>query len=130
MKTKQIVENKFPPLPSTMQISEMIINDFISATSPSEFEEGGCAVCGTLSLKSNLTELNKANVDLNILVADGSGFTRKEQYSSLDLIVEFHDPILETQCKQTYMQNMYYNIDVYRVLSSSYTDSQITFGYQ
>ena len=97
--TKKVVENKFPPPPSTMQLSEMIIKDFISATSPNEFEEGGCAVCGTLSLKSNLTELTKANVDLNILVADGSGFTRKERYSSLDPIVEFHGPILETQCK-------------------------------
>ena len=61
-----------------MQLSEMVIKDFISATSPSKFEEGGCAVCGALSLKSNLAELTEADIDINILVTDGSGFTRKE----------------------------------------------------
>ena len=93
------IQDRFLPLPSTMQSSERIIKDFISATSPGEFEEGGCAVCGSLSLKSSLTELSEADVDLSLLVAGASGFTRKEQHSSSDPIIEFHGPILERQCK-------------------------------
>jgi hypothetical protein len=75
---QQQQENKFPPLSPTSQFSERIIKSFTDATDPSQFEECGCAVCGELSLRSKITRFSESNIDLDVLVAEGCGFTRKE----------------------------------------------------
>ena len=53
----EVEQVKFPPLPTTIQLSEDIIKSFTGATAPSEFEESGCAVCGEPSLLSKMTKI-------------------------------------------------------------------------
>jgi len=45
--------NKFPPDVPDALLRRKIISDFCAATQPSKFEEAGCAVCGSLTLKLN-----------------------------------------------------------------------------
>ena len=67
--------NTFPPDPPDASLPRKIIKDFCGATNPSRFEEGGCAVYGALTLKTELSELNSLNIDLNVLNTAGLGFT-------------------------------------------------------
>jgi hypothetical protein len=46
--------------------------------SPSKFEEAGCAVCGSLTLLSDLSELSSFHNYLSVLNAVGHGFTQTE----------------------------------------------------
>jgi len=45
-----------------------------------------------------MIRLSAANVDWDILVADGLGFTRKERKSALEPIREEEGPVLDRQC--------------------------------
>ena len=68
----------FPPPPPDSLLRRKIIDEFCKATSPAMFEEAGCAVCGSLTLQSDLSKLSSLNIDLNVLNAAGHGFTQKE----------------------------------------------------
>ena len=70
--------NIFPPDPPDASLCRKIINDFCNATKPSNFEEAGCAVCGELTLQTELSDLSSLNIDLSVLNTAGLGFTRKE----------------------------------------------------
>lgn len=96
---KDVFDNKFPPLPPTQARCENVIKCFTDATSPKYFEESGCAICGELSPMLKMKNVSETNIDLNILIADGRGFTRKERRSSLDPIAELDGPIIDQQCK-------------------------------
>src|ERR1700676_1551422 len=69
----------FPPPPPDPSLRREIIDEFCKATSPAKFEEAGCAVCGSLTLQSDLSELSSLNTDLNVLNGAGHGFTQKER---------------------------------------------------
>ena len=55
---------KFPPRPPSSSQIEQIVNDFCADTSPSAFEESGCAVCGELKLHTDLTPIQDIGCDL------------------------------------------------------------------
>src|SRR6202050_1055252 len=46
----------FPPTPPDPLLRRKIIDEFCKATSPSKFEEVGCAICGSLTLQSDISE--------------------------------------------------------------------------
>ena len=87
---------KFPPRPPSSPQIEQIVNDFCADTSPSAFEESGCAVCGELTLRANLTPIQDSGCDLSSLTSDG--VTRKERLSSKDPIQELDGPIIDKSC--------------------------------
>ena len=65
----------FSPPPPDPSLRRKIIDEFCKATSPPKFEEAGCAVCGSLTLRSDISELSSLNIDLSVLNATGHGFT-------------------------------------------------------
>ena len=89
----------FPPALPNPSLCKRIINGFCEATAPSNFKESGCAVCGSLTLKSHLSELNSFNIDLSVLKAPGCGFTQKERKLSTEPITELRGNIMDTSCE-------------------------------
>ena len=67
--------NTFPPDSLDASLHRKIIKDFCNATKPSNFEEAGCAVCGALTLQTELSDLSSLNIDLSVLNTVGLGFT-------------------------------------------------------
>ena len=88
---------KFPPRPPSSSQIEQIVNDFCVDTSPSAFEESGCAVCGELKLRNDLTPIQNCGCDLSSLVSNGA--TRKERLAPEDPVRELITPILDESCK-------------------------------
>ena len=100
-KSLEVIEPKhtiFPPNIPDASLRKKIINDFCEATKPSKFEEAGCAVCGALTLQTELFDLGSLNIDLNVLNTAGFGFTRKERKNSTELISELDGPTIDTSC--------------------------------
>jgi hypothetical protein len=85
---------RFPPLAPASQQIEQIVNDFCADTSPSTFEESGCAVCGQLKRNSDLTPLQ--DCELSSLIVEG--VSRQERVSYEDPIEELKGPIIEHSC--------------------------------
>ena len=88
---------RFPPHPPSSPQIEQIVNDFCIDTSPSAFEESGCAVCGELKLRTDLTAIQDSECDLSSLVSNGT--TRKERLRSEDPVQELKGPIIDESCK-------------------------------
>ena len=59
--------SKFPPDPPSNLLIESIIKGFCNDTTPRNFIEAGCAVCGRLSLIANMTLLDEINCDLEVI---------------------------------------------------------------
>ena len=89
----------FPPLPPTTELSQKIIHDFYDATSPLQFQEAGCAICGGLVLCSDLVLLDNLDLKLDHLTAIGLGYTRMERKVSSDPICELNGPIIDHDCR-------------------------------
>ena len=96
LKMDALAHNSFPPAPPEASLCKKIINDFCNATKPSTFEEAGCAVCGELTLETELFDLNLLNIDLTVLNTSGLGFTRKERKYSVEAISELNGPVVDT----------------------------------
>src|ERR1700683_4493637 len=92
------IHNTFPPAPPDSSLCRKIINDFCDATKPSKFEEAGCAVCGALTVQTELFDLGSLNIDLSVLNTAGLGFTRKERKYSAEPISELDGPTIDTSC--------------------------------
>jgi len=92
------IHNTFPPAPPDASLCRKIINGFCDATNPSKFEEAGCAVCGALTLQTELFDLSSLNIDLSVLNTTGLGFTRKERKYSAEPISELDGPAIDTSC--------------------------------
>lgn len=75
LKVDAPAQNPFSPAPPDVSLNRKIINDFCNATKPSTFQEAGCAVCGELTLQTELCDLNLFNIDLTVLNTSGLGFT-------------------------------------------------------
>jgi hypothetical protein len=88
----------FPPNPPDASLCRKIIKDFCDATNPSRFEEGGCAVCGALTLKTELSDLSSLNIDLSLLNTAGLCFTRKEWKYFTEPISELDGPAIDSSC--------------------------------
>ena len=97
--TSQCATQDFPPAPPNAYLCRKIIDEFCKATGPSNFEEAGCAVCGSLTLQSDLSKLNSLDIDLNILNGAGRGFTQQEWKHPTEPITEISGNIIDMQCQ-------------------------------
>src|SRR6266436_7899867 len=61
----------FPPPPPSKDLQETIALNWCEDTSPDNFMEGGCAVCGQLVPLSQLSGLSDSGCDLDVLVREG-----------------------------------------------------------
>ncbi|KDR65457.1 hypothetical protein GALMADRAFT_81852, partial [Galerina marginata CBS 339.88] len=84
---------QFPPQPLTDKLQHTIISDFCNDIKPNKFEEAGCAVCGKLTLLTELLKL--ANLNLNLDILYQPGVTQIERKSSDDPLEEIQGPVLE-----------------------------------
>jgi hypothetical protein len=90
--------HQFPPKPPTERLKNKIIRDWHRDTSPSVFEESGCAVCGQLTPLKDLTPLSEAECDLDLLCRKGFGMTCLERKNDSDPIQEWDGPVLDHEC--------------------------------
>jgi hypothetical protein len=86
----------YPPAPFNDLDLVDIVQDFCSDMKPSCFEEGGCAVCGQLTLMTNLTLLESINCLLDPLKELGAA--RLERKSADDPVSFVEGPILDPLC--------------------------------
>ncbi|KAF8176662.1 hypothetical protein K438DRAFT_1607258, partial [Mycena galopus ATCC 62051] len=86
----------FPPNPPTKDHLHRILTGSGSAFLPDRFVEAGCAVCGRLTLKTQLTALTEFKGDLTVLSLPG--VTHKERFSPTDAIEDRGGPILAEGC--------------------------------
>lgn len=62
-------------------------------TSPAEFEESGCAICGKLTLIKDLQKISE--LDLNMEILKQKGVSQKERKTSNDNLADLDGPIIE-----------------------------------
>ncbi|KZV60464.1 hypothetical protein PENSPDRAFT_567066, partial [Peniophora sp. CONT] len=90
----------FPPAPAGDDLKRDVIRDFCDEMKPSKLREEGCAVCGTLSKSSDMTELSAELFD-HALLEDPTGFmTRRERHRTSDLRRPLHGPVLDRNCSK------------------------------
>ena len=89
------MKTNFPPKPLSAFLQHKIASNFCKDTSPKAFEESGCAVCGKLTLFTELHKLSKLELDLNVLTQQG--VTQIERKSSDDVLEDINGPILEQE---------------------------------
>ena len=94
--SEQDLDPIFPPVPLDKFSSLEIINGACEKMDPKSFEEAGCAVCGQLTLVSELSRLSAVKNHLNLLEAPG--VTRKERFRMSEDVQEYSTAIDHT-CK-------------------------------
>jgi hypothetical protein len=97
--TEKSTNQDFPPTPPDTLLRRKIVDGFCKATAPAKFEEAGCAVCGSLTLQTELFKLNSLDIDLSVLNTTGQGFTKKERKCSTDPITELDGNVIDTSCE-------------------------------
>jgi hypothetical protein len=88
---------KFPPLPPKDTLLHQVIDGFCTDTNPSKFVEHGCAVCGQLTLNSELVLLSHVQCDFEVL--RNIGVSCLERKSESDPLMDIQGPILDPDCK-------------------------------
>ena len=86
----------YPPPPLSDELSAQIIRDYCHNTSPAEFEEAGCAVCGLLTPLSCLQPLQSVHNQLCVLEVPGA--THAERFRSSDPVTDVDGPVLSKTC--------------------------------
>ncbi|KAJ7163696.1 hypothetical protein C8R46DRAFT_902279, partial [Mycena filopes] len=92
----------FPPRPPSRPEQRRIISKVCDSLDPTNFLEDGCAVCGMLTLRTELTPLAKYKGNLSCL--EVVGVTRKERFSADDPIEEMEGPVLAHGCTSICVQ--------------------------
>ena len=92
-KYQKKLETNFPPKPLSSLLQHKIASNFYKDTSPQNFEESGCAVCGKLTLFTELQKLSELELNLNVLTQQS--VTQIERKSSDDDFKDINGPILE-----------------------------------
>ena len=88
--------NNFPPKPVSLRMTQNIIKGFVEDSDFSRLEEKGCAVCGRLTLKSQLTDVSSAGLNMSLLYRPE--VTRKARVSINDPIESLPGPVLASNC--------------------------------
>ncbi|KAF5309724.1 hypothetical protein D9611_014437 [Ephemerocybe angulata] len=83
----------YPPPPLTESEKMNIIKEFCDDLNPSCFEEDGCAVCGQLSLRTDLAPLDTLTCSLDPLIEPG--LARQERFGAHEPITYASGPILD-----------------------------------
>jgi len=91
-----LTDVEFPPKPADFKRLHGITKRFCEQIAPSNFIEAGCAVCGQLTLLSELTPLSEINIHLDILFQEG--ISRKERNNQSQPIEDVLGPIIDTRC--------------------------------
>ena len=65
------IKSQFLPVPLSNSLQYQVISRFCKDTTPSTFQEAGCAVCGKLTLFTELQKLSDLKLDLQILCQIG-----------------------------------------------------------
>ena len=82
----------FPPDPPSLDLLCTIITDFCTDMSPLNFEEDGCAVCGSLVKMTKMKKLSDSKGDFDVLIREN--VARNEICSPEDILVDFNKPVL------------------------------------
>ena len=88
--------NSFPPKPVDKDLTYNILTSACKNMSKDNFEEAGCAVCGELKLKKNLSRLKSVKNLLHILMSPG--VTRIERKTVDKSVKEYSGPVLDYSC--------------------------------
>ncbi|KAJ6628108.1 hypothetical protein B0H10DRAFT_1778551, partial [Mycena sp. CBHHK59/15] len=88
--------NVFPPEPASNQLLHKVATGYCGELKPAAFEEAGCAVCGCLTIRTELTSLKDSLCSLDLL--EKEDVTRKEWTSESDPIEELTGPVLDSGC--------------------------------
>ncbi|KAF8142541.1 hypothetical protein K438DRAFT_1631655, partial [Mycena galopus ATCC 62051] len=88
--------SKFPPAPPSRKLRHQVITGMCDDLDPSAFEEMGCAVCGALTPRVDLTEMDNTAVNWDLLKVPG--VTRKERLHQEDPITDLDGPVLADDC--------------------------------
>lgn len=94
----------FPPSPPTSSLIETIISGWCNAMSETNVTEEGCAVCGRLTLRSELLPFNENPFDLSLLdpfVLGLEDITRLERKSVNDPVQQIKGPVFDSSSKGT-----------------------------
>ncbi|KAJ3748229.1 hypothetical protein EV360DRAFT_57001 [Lentinula raphanica] len=84
---------QYPPPPLDQAKIDSVIKEWNKAFTVQEFEEGGCAVCGQLTITKHLSDLKHMANYLSVL--EKEGVTRKSRSSAHDPIAEEQGPVLD-----------------------------------
>jgi hypothetical protein len=87
---------KYPPPPFTALEMMSIVRDFCSSVQPCAFEEAGCAVCGQLTLATDLSPVDSLECSLDPLIE--RGLARRERRSPSDPVAFIDGPIIDSRC--------------------------------
>ncbi|THV03162.1 hypothetical protein K435DRAFT_651759, partial [Dendrothele bispora CBS 962.96] len=90
------MSNLFPPEPLDELLTNQILSSACDKMANENIEEAGCAVCGQLKPRKELSKLKSVKNHLHVLHAEG--VTRKEHKKSSDPIKEFSGPVLDYRC--------------------------------
>lgn len=96
LKEPSLDQVTFPPLPPSKKLLHKIISNFCKESSPEYFEEGGCGVCGQLTLLTDLIPFEESKSEKSLLV--NYGMTRKMRKSNSDPVEEIKGPVMDKTC--------------------------------
>jgi len=91
-----VVCSAFPLRPASDHLIHHIISVFCNDTNPSQFEEAGCAVCGQLTLLSELKAFNEVDICYDPLINSLAAKIEKKTLDDSDN--EVRSPILDPDC--------------------------------
>ena len=95
-KSTTLLQDKFPPKPLNQKTTKRIIHNFVEDTKYNVFAEKGCAVCGQLTVKTDLVPLQEQKFNKNLLTIPD--ITRKERKTPTDSIKSLSGPVLASNC--------------------------------
>jgi hypothetical protein len=84
----------FPPPPPSFGLYHEIISNACKEMHVDKITEAGCAVCGRLTLVTDMVKLSESAVNLDILVRPG--VTREERVSSDQPVKEMKGPVMDS----------------------------------
>jgi hypothetical protein len=88
--------SRFPPVPPSQGLRHQVISGMCDELDPATLEEMGCAVCGSLTPRIELTKMTDTTVNWDVLKV--AGVTRKERFTNHDPIEELDGPVLADGC--------------------------------
>ena len=92
-------QTSFPPMPSTQELLENVISEYANNIQIEQFLEAGCAVCGLLTPKLQMTQLSSIKFDYSLLKPTGL-VTRKERKTITESIAPIPGPVLLPTCEE------------------------------
>ena len=93
---KPVTPTAFPPRPASDRLIHKVVSGFCQDTDPACFEEAGCAVCGQLTLLSNLKSIQDVDVSYDPLINPLAA--KKEKKTLDDTDEQITTPLIDADC--------------------------------